>query len=158
MGKELLLEIGTEEIPAAFLPQAMKDMEEALLEFSDEIASRLRAEGLTARCVHVKARTGSFRTMTRAQTLPEPTDLTDEIWRVACRLLREKVDFDGEGARLLGVSVSGFQPAGTGQGSLFPDPQREKRRKAEAVVDAIRRRFGRDALRRARLAEDKGDG
>src|SRR5574340_326673 len=27
MGKELLLEIGTEEIPAAFLPQAMRDME-----------------------------------------------------------------------------------------------------------------------------------
>ena len=28
MGKELLLEIGTEEIPAAFLPKALKDMEE----------------------------------------------------------------------------------------------------------------------------------
>jgi glycyl-tRNA synthetase beta chain len=27
MGKELLLEIGTEEIPAAFLPKAIKDME-----------------------------------------------------------------------------------------------------------------------------------
>ncbi|MFZ2950854.1 MAG: glycine--tRNA ligase subunit beta, partial [Desulfuromonadaceae bacterium] len=30
MGKELLLEIGTEEIPAAFLPQAMQDMEVTL--------------------------------------------------------------------------------------------------------------------------------
>ncbi|MCG6535615.1 MAG: glycine--tRNA ligase subunit beta, partial [Syntrophales bacterium LBB04] len=30
MGKELLLEIGTEEIPAAFLPQAMRDMEAAI--------------------------------------------------------------------------------------------------------------------------------
>ena len=30
MGKDLLLEIGTEEIPAAFLPQAMKDMEEMI--------------------------------------------------------------------------------------------------------------------------------
>ncbi|HOS77584.1 MAG TPA: glycine--tRNA ligase subunit beta, partial [Syntrophales bacterium] len=28
MGKELLLEIGTEEIPAAFLPKAMRDLEE----------------------------------------------------------------------------------------------------------------------------------
>lgn len=36
MGKELLLEIGTEEIPAAFLPQAMKDMEEIISrEFSE---------------------------------------------------------------------------------------------------------------------------
>jgi len=30
MGKELLLEIGTEEIPAAFLPKAIKDMEEII--------------------------------------------------------------------------------------------------------------------------------
>ena len=30
MGKELLLEIGTEEIPAAFLPKALKDMEEII--------------------------------------------------------------------------------------------------------------------------------
>jgi glycyl-tRNA synthetase beta chain len=30
MGKELLLEIGTEEIPAAFLPPAMRDMEEMI--------------------------------------------------------------------------------------------------------------------------------
>jgi glycyl-tRNA synthetase beta chain len=30
MGKELLLEIGTEEIPAAFLPKAIKDMDEII--------------------------------------------------------------------------------------------------------------------------------
>jgi len=30
MGKELLLEIGTEEIPADFLPKALKDMEEII--------------------------------------------------------------------------------------------------------------------------------
>ncbi len=36
MGKELLLEIGTEEIPAAFLPKAIKDMEEIIRkEFSN---------------------------------------------------------------------------------------------------------------------------
>ena len=37
MGKELLLEIGTEEIPAAFLPKAIKDMEEIIRkEFSNK--------------------------------------------------------------------------------------------------------------------------
>jgi len=36
MGKELLLEIGTEEIPAAFLPKALKDMEKIITqEFSN---------------------------------------------------------------------------------------------------------------------------
>ena len=37
MGKELLIEIGTEEIPAAFLPKAIKDMEEIIRkEFSNK--------------------------------------------------------------------------------------------------------------------------
>ena len=36
MGKELLLEIGTEEIPAAFLPKAMKDMEDMIRKAFDD--------------------------------------------------------------------------------------------------------------------------
>lgn len=36
MGKELLLEIGTEEIPAAFLPKALKDMEEMIRQALEE--------------------------------------------------------------------------------------------------------------------------
>jgi glycyl-tRNA synthetase beta chain len=37
MGKELLLEIGTEEIPAAFLPKAIRDMDEIIRrEFSNK--------------------------------------------------------------------------------------------------------------------------
>ena len=42
MGKELLLEIGTEEIPAAFLPKALKDMEEII---SRELAAGRIAHG-----------------------------------------------------------------------------------------------------------------
>ena len=46
MGKELLLEIGTEEIPAAFLPKALKDMEEII-----------RKELAECRIVHGEIRT-----------------------------------------------------------------------------------------------------
>jgi glycyl-tRNA synthetase beta chain len=42
MGKELLLEIGTEEIPAAFLPQARKDLENMI---SRELAARVISHG-----------------------------------------------------------------------------------------------------------------
>lgn len=42
MGKELLLEIGTEEIPAAFLPRAMRDMEELI---GRELAERRIGHG-----------------------------------------------------------------------------------------------------------------
>ncbi|MFH1911092.1 MAG: glycine--tRNA ligase subunit beta, partial [Pseudomonadota bacterium] len=40
MGKELLLEIGTEEIPAAFLPKALKDMDEIVRK--ELVANRIR--------------------------------------------------------------------------------------------------------------------
>jgi len=46
MGKELLLEIGTEEIPAAFLPKACRDMDEII-----------RREFATARIAHGQVRT-----------------------------------------------------------------------------------------------------
>ena len=36
MNKELLLEIGTEEIPAAFLPRAISDMEEIIKKILQE--------------------------------------------------------------------------------------------------------------------------
>jgi glycyl-tRNA synthetase beta chain len=46
MGKELLLEIGTEEIPAAFLPKAMVDMKEII---GKELSGRrIRHAGITA--------------------------------------------------------------------------------------------------------------
>ncbi len=46
MGKELLLEIGTEEIPAGFLPKACRDMDEMI-----------RREFATARIAHGQVRT-----------------------------------------------------------------------------------------------------
>ena len=53
MGKELLLEIGTEEIPAAFLPKAMKDMDDLI-----------RKELANARIAH-----GEIRTMSTPRRL-----------------------------------------------------------------------------------------
>ena len=45
MAKELLLEIGTEEIPAAFLPKALKDIERIInKEFSE---NRIRHGAIT---------------------------------------------------------------------------------------------------------------
>ena len=46
MGKELLLEIGTEEIPAAFLPKAIRDMDDIIRrEFSNK---RIRHDEIKA--------------------------------------------------------------------------------------------------------------
>jgi hypothetical protein len=69
----------------------------------------------------------------------------------ARRLFAERIHLAGRGVRLLGVGVSGLEPTGSGQASLFVDPREAQVRKAELAADEVRGRLGRNALTRARL-------
>jgi hypothetical protein len=50
--------------------------------------------------------------------------------------------------RLLGFGASGLSLEGSGQKSLFSDPEEEKQKKIDKVYDKIRGKFGDDALKR----------
>jgi DNA polymerase-4 len=84
-------------------------------------------------------------------TLGEPTDVTGVLYRAALALL-ERVPRRHRKVRLLGVSASRLVPAAGAaeQLSLFGGG-RERSRSLERAVDAIRERFGEDAIRRAAL-------
>jgi DNA polymerase-4 len=83
------------------------------------VGARLRASAASGRTVTLKLRRYDFTTMTRSQTLPQPTDDARQIAVIARRLLTEAGT--GGGLRLLGVGVSGLSPYA--QGDLFaPDP------------------------------------
>ena len=127
------------------------DVDKALLARADGVARELRREGLVARTVHIKVRTGDFETVTRAKTLAEPTDLAEVVLEAARELFRERVDLKGRGVRLLGVGVSGLAAAGAGQAALFEDARQEKLRSLARTADEIREKFGKAALGRARL-------
>jgi DNA polymerase-4 len=121
-------------------------IERTLLAMSDGVAGRLRSAGVRASTIAVKIRDSSFRTITRQRTLPEPTDLTDPIYRAAVELARPEVR--GIRVRLLGVSASNL--GDREQLGLFPtdDP---RRRAAIEAADTIRRRYGSRAVTRGRL-------
>ena len=88
------------------------------------VGARLRASATSGRTVTLKLRRYDFTTMTRSQTLPQPTDDGRQIAAIARRLLTEAGT--GGGLRLLGVGVSGLSPYA--QGDLFaaePDPGEE---------------------------------
>jgi len=123
-----------------------EEIERTLLAMSDGVAGRLRATGVRASTVTVKVRDSSFRTITRQRTLPEPTDLTEPIFRVALELARPEVR--GLRIRLLGVSASHLGERE--QLALFSDDDPRRRRAVEAA-DRLRRRFGERAVTRARL-------
>jgi DNA polymerase-4 len=81
------------------------------------VAERLRASAWSGRTVTLKLRRYDFTTLTRSQTLPQPTDDARQIAAIARRLLTEVGT--GGGLRLLGVGVSGLSVYA--QGDLFAD-------------------------------------
>jgi nucleotidyltransferase/DNA polymerase involved in DNA repair len=130
---------------------APADVDKALLARADGVARELRGQGLVARTVHLKVRTGDFETVTRSKTLSEPTDLAEVVLTAARSLFRERIFLKGRGVRLLGVGVSGLEAAGDGQATLFCDERQEKLRNLSRTADEIRETFGKAALARARL-------
>lgn len=121
-------------------------IERTLLAMAEGVSGRLRSAGVRASTIAVKVRDTSFRTITRQRTLPEPTDLTEPIFRAALELARPEVR--GTRIRLLGVTASNLGERE--QLSLFAteDP---RRRAAIEAADALRRRYGSDAVTRGRL-------
>jgi DNA polymerase-4 len=121
-------------------------LERTLLAMAEGVSGRLRHAGLKAGTVTVKVRDSGFNTVTRQRGLPEPTDLTDPIWRMALDLARPEMR--GKRIRLLGVTASGFGVRE--QLGLFEDGD-ERQRKVVEAADEVRERFGTRAITRARL-------
>jgi DNA polymerase-4 len=130
-----------------------ESLEREAVRMGDAVAARLRANGLAGRTITIKVRFHDFRTITRASTLPAPVDSATAIVRAAKALLAG-VD-PSPGVRLFGVSVSGFAP-GAGRQLSLDDLAAPGWQEADGAVDAIRRRFGADAIGPAVLAGPGG--
>jgi DNA polymerase-4 len=140
-------------------PQVLRNM---LLTLSDEVAVRLRSQGLFARTVHLKLRWYDFHTVTRQTTLVAPTQLGEEIfaaaeplWRQAwltreSQLARGSHRGRGDPIRLIGVGVSGLSEVW--QMTMFDDGRREARLALARTLDELRAQYGKPIVRRASLA------
>jgi DNA polymerase-4 len=113
-----------------------------------QVGRRLRKNGLLARTVQIKARFPDFSTLSRAQTLPRPTDSTSQIRDAARFLFGEKLTRGGRPLRLVGVSVTNLACPERAQGELFPDPAQAKQRRLDQVLDKVQGKYGPNAVRR----------
>jgi DNA polymerase-4 len=120
-----------------------------LLELSEQVGCRLRRHGLRGRTVHLKVRFDDFHTITRSQTLPQATNVTQEIWQTAAQLFAERLPARRLHIRLLGVGLSGFDHAGLVQQSLFPEADHQRQTRLDEVADQIKEKFGHASLQRA---------
>ena len=127
----------------------------ALLELSERVARRARKDGMAGRTVTFVWRNPDFSRQSHARTLPEPTNSSQTIYETAAALFAEVSRVKGGAARkfrLLGVKLSNFSPDPL-QLSLFQVPRSQPG--LDRAMDAVRDRFGEDAIRRARLS--RGD-
>jgi DNA polymerase IV len=133
----------------------------ALTAHADEVARRLRRSGYVGHTITLKIKLGQSRTrraarvpgedgeepvyplLTRAKTLQVPTDDGRLIREIALELWdAAKI---AEPVRLLGVSISQLSATEQVQLDLFTEATRPKRQLGVAL-DAIRERFGREAI------------
>jgi DNA polymerase-4 len=128
-------------------------IEGMLLRLSEGVGRRLREQTLRGRTVSLALRVAPFETRSRQRTLADPTNDDATIFRVARTLLRDALAEDREQGRtspvrLVGVSVSGLI-AGEQLG-LFEGARQSR---LNAALDAVRERFGDEALDRASAKE-----
>ena len=115
----------------------------------EKVSDRAKAKGLAGRVVTLKLKQSNFALVTKRTSLTDPTQIADRIYRTA-RSLFDQVGDKGP-YRLLGAGISDLSSADGADvtGDLL-DPQGGQRAQAERATDAIRDKFGPDAILKGR--------
>jgi DNA polymerase IV len=117
-----------------------EQLERTLSYLCQKATKRLRDSGLHARMVTLTLRYKNFQTITRAETLAEPSDL-DTTLLASLRALFDRA-WDGKALlRLVGVALSSFSAA-SGQYHLLDPARREKLERLAKATDLLRDKFG----------------
>ena len=120
-----------------------------LWRMAEKVADRAKAKDLAGRVVTLKLKKADHRILTRRSSLGDATQLADRIYRTA-RALFDQVGDQGP-YRLIGTGLSDLVSAGAAdRTSDLLDPNAATRRKAEQATDAIRKKFGPDAILKGR--------
>ena len=121
-----------------------------LMGLCEQVCGRLRQHGFKGRTVQLKLRDADFQTITRAQSFPLATDLTDEIWQTCWRLFQNNWR-SGQAIRLLGMGVSGLveqDQFDNQQDDLFSSATKQHLQVIDTITDDIQSRYGHTALQR----------
>ena len=129
---------------------SQKELEELLMRLSDMVGRRLRSAGRRGRVVSIgivyRPDDGHF---SKQATMAHPVGTGDEIYQAALKLLAARDPRRTVGT--LGVALAGLTEKDAGQLDLFAQGPLPRNERLEAALDAIRDRFGEDAVQRSRL-------
>lgn len=119
-------------------------LESTLMRLSEMVGRRLREAGVHARTLQLKLRYKDFTTITRAHTLPTPTQLDTEIFSQVRRLFQNNWRKGGE-VRLLGVHASGLEEQDA-QRDLIDETRQDKWKQALLAADRLRDKYGESSV------------
>lgn len=145
---------------AATVEEAMK----VFYKLAKSVGARLRKAGQRAGMVSMEIKYYDFRTASHQKQLLKPTNEDQVLYETACLLFKEI--WSGEPVRLLGIRTAKLSAESEPeQMTLFdmelPQPPDEKHQRLNAAMEAIRKRYGNDAVKKASLmkkTDGKNDG
>lgn len=126
-------------------------LEAELWPLCEKLAAKARRDGVSSRVVVLKLRRTDFKIVTRRITEPEPVQTARGLFAAARALLKPEL---GQPYRLIGVGMADIQDAEDAPAGLFESSE-ARILKTERAIDALRDRFGRDAVVAGRALEPK---
>jgi len=123
---------------------ALAALEAPLWRLCEKLARRLKDKGLAAGGVVLKLKTADFALRTRSQRLAEPSLLPEVIFAAARPLLQKEAD--GTAFRLIGIGAQPLAPADQADRGDLADPEAPRRAARWKAMEALRARFGEDAV------------
>jgi DNA polymerase-4 len=131
-------------------PRTHAGIDTVLVGLIDRVTRRMRAADRVCRTVVLRLRFDDFSRVTRSHTLNDATDATPTILAAARGLLASAMPLiEQRGITLVGVALSNLEDAGAVQLALPLEARADAN--LDAAVDAVRERFGTDAITRGVL-------
>jgi DNA polymerase-4 len=137
-------------------PRSPEAVDAILVGLVDRVTRRMRAAGRVGRTVVLRLRFGDFERVTRSHTLPHATSETQPVLVTARILLAGAMPMiEARGLTLVGIAVANLSDDRAVQ-LLLPFDRRNGGA-LDAAVDAVRERYGSNAIMRAvLLGRDQG--
>ena len=114
----------------------------------ENVCVRLRKKNKYASLIGVMLKDKNFKVYSHQRKLKNPTSNTDEIYNISKELIKEL--WNGEGIRLVGVSLSKLSNSLSHQISLFEDlSEVENNNELDKVIDNLKNTYGSSIIKRA---------
>jgi len=123
-------------------------LERRLWPLCEEVARRLKKQGLAAGGITLKMKTSKFRIITRSRQLDQPTQLAQILFDAATPLVKELAD--GPSYRLIGIGAAKLCDADAADRPSLIDTRVQSISRVESAIDMVRMKFGTPAIRRGR--------